>query len=206
MIDLPKGNHLAYIFDCDGTLADSMPAHYRAWKHAFESHGAVFDFTWELFYQQAGVGMHDSVINLNQQFNDTLEPDAVIETYNDKMLEEHDTVGPIEPVLLLARRLAQKYPVAVASGGSREHVTKTLRLIDALELFPVIITKEDVVNSKPAPDTFLLAAEKLGVEPERCLVFEDSQLGLEAARRAGMDSVFIDPEEHSSLRKTQSPE
>lgn len=195
---LPTGDFAGYIFDCDGTLADSMPPHYRAWRQAFITHGARFDFTWELFYSMAGTGLHDSVVILNQRFGDALDPDLVVATQSDLLEREQQSIRPITPVLELARELARKHPVAVASGGSRKHVYETLEVIGARQIFPVIVTKEDVLRSKPAPDTFLRAAECLGVPPAQCLVFEDSHLGLQAADAAGMRWVYIAPELYST--------
>jgi len=197
-IELPEGDTLAYIFDCDGTLADSMPMHYRAWKHAFEKNGAKFAFTWELFYSLAGAGMHDSVHWLNERYGDQLDADQVVNDQHEMLFCELANVQAIDPVVELARELKLKgYPIAVASGGDRRHVHETLTAVGILELFDAVVTKDDVPRSKPAPDTFLLAAERLGVPPEKCVVFEDGQPGIEAARAAGMRWVFIDPEIYS---------
>ncbi len=196
--ELPEGDHAGYIFDCDGTLADSMPLHYRAWSHAYEIHGARFAFTWELFYSMAGIGLHDTVQVLNQQYGESLDPDAVVSTQMAAVEEHQHTLKPILPVVDLARRLAQTHPVAVASGGIREHVHRSLEIVGIADLFSVVVTQEDVANSKPAPDSFLLAARQMGVNPAECVVFEDSRLGLEAAERAGMRAVYVDPEIYSS--------
>ena len=193
MLELPKKTYGGYIFDCDGTLADTMPAHYKAWRTAFIEHGAKFDFTWELFYSYAGTGLRDSVVLLNKQFDDTLDPDAVIATQSELCDGFLNRIGPIQPVVDFVHTVVGKAAISVASGGSREHVHKTLRVISLFDLFPVIVTKDDIVNGKPAPDTFLKAAELMGVAPEECLVFEDSMLGIEAAKRANMDYVYVDP-------------
>ncbi len=198
-LKLPEGETAAYIFDCDGTLADTMPLHYRAWKYAFEKNGAKFDFTWELFYSMAGVGMHDSVHQLNAKFNDTLDADVVVEDNNDYFSREHEHVELIHPVVDIARELkAEGYPIAVASGGDPRHVHGTLKYCGIAELFEVVVTKADVINSKPAPDGFLKAAELLGVDPAKCVVFEDSKLGLQAAEAAGMRWVYVAPETYSA--------
>lgn len=195
---LPEGRFAGYIFDCDGTLADSMPPHFMAWRKAFEEHDANFDFTWELFYTLAGTGLHESVRLLNRRFRDTLDPDAVVRTQSRYLDETFQYMRPIEPVVQLARELAQKHPVAVASGGGREHVMATLKAIGLEHFFRVIVTQEDVARSKPAPDAFLKAAELMGVPPEQCLVFEDSKLGLQAAETAGMRWVYVEPEHYSA--------
>lgn len=198
-LKLPEGETHAYIFDCDGTLADSMPLHYRAWKHAFDTNGAKFDFTWELFYSMAGVGMHDSVVQLNERYGDSLDPDKIVHEQNEFLTKEHAGIQPIPQVVELAKELkAEGYPIAVASGGDRHQVLGTLHYCGIDQLFDAIVTKQDVQHSKPAPDGFLKAAELLGVDPTKCVVFEDSKLGLAAAEAAGMRWVYVDPEIYSA--------
>lgn len=197
-IVLPEGDFQGFIFDCDGTLADSMPPHYRAWRYAFEKHGAKFDFTWDLFYSMAGTGLHDSVRILNARFGDTLDPDAVVATQSEKLTDEFQHMKPIEPVTALARELHKSHKVAVASGGGREHVEETLTAAGVRELFDVVVSRDDVVHSKPHPECFLRAAELLGIPPEKCLVFEDSKVGIQAAEAAGMKWVYIEPELYSA--------
>lgn len=197
-LQLPDGPFSGYIFDCDGTLADSMPPHYRAWLEAFRKHGAKFEFTWELFYSMAGTGLHDSVKILNKRFGDTLDPEAVVNTQSAYLEAAFEHMLPIEPVVMLARELAKTDPVSVASGGGRHHVLSTLRVIGMEDFFKVIVTKDDVVHSKPHPETFLKAAELMGVPAGECLVFEDSKLGLQAAESAGMRWVYIEPDLYSA--------
>ena len=192
MLELPEGDFAGYIFDCDGTLADSMPIHFRAWHHAFTQHGARFRFDWELFYSLAGVGHRDSVELLNERFADTLDPAAVIATQAERLETSFHEVGPIEPVVTIARELAAVHPVSVGSGSSRRHVLAALEAIGMAEFFEHIVSKDDVSRSKPDPETFLRCAELMGVAPDRCLVFEDGALGLEAAQSAGMATVFVD--------------
>lgn len=198
MLTLPEGDFAGYIFDLDGTLADSMPLHYAAWREAFLRNNAKFDFTWAIFYSMAGIGHADSVRILNDRFQDTLEPEAVLAVQSEHFTAHFHTMQPIEPLVELARKFAQTHPISIASGGERHHVHETLRIIGIDELFSIVVSKDDVANSKPAPDSFLLAAEKMGVEPQKCLVFEDSQNGIQAADAAGMQSVYVDPAVYSS--------
>ncbi len=197
-IQLPEGDFAGYIFDCDGTLADSMPPHFRAWRYAYEKYGAKFDFTWDLFYSLAGVGLIESVQLLNERFGDNLDPVAVVEAQSQRLAEEFAHMQPIEPVVTIARELHKTHPVAVASGGSREQVEETLVAAGVRDLFDVVVTKDDVTHSKPHPESFLRAAELMGVPPEKCLVFEDSKLGIKAAETAGMQWVYIEPELYSA--------
>lgn len=186
-----------YIFDLDGTLADSMPIHFRSWRQAFVEHGAKFDFTWQLFYQYAGAGGLDTIVSLGERHGQELPAEAIMALQHDLLIAGLPTVEPIAQVVAIAQQLkAAGAAVCVASGGERDHVLDTLRVIGLENFFPVVVTKDDVVNSKPHPETFLLAAERLGVNPRRCIVFEDSLLGVQAATSAHMDYVYLAPDMH----------
>ncbi len=192
VLEIPAGDFEGYIFDCDGTLAHSMPIHYQAWKTAFLDRGAKFDFTEDLFYSFAGMHARAIIGVLNERFGDTLDPVEVSNHKEHLYLDYLHTVEPLEAVVEYARRAAGLgHPVSVASGSRRSVVTKTLDAIGVLELFPIVITPEDVVHGKPAPDMFLLAADRMGIAPEKCLVFEDGEPGIVAAQAAGMACVFV---------------
>jgi HAD superfamily hydrolase (TIGR01509 family) len=182
-----------YIFDCDGTLADSMVVHHRAWLSALAEHGASFDFHWELFTSRAGMTLPNTVRELNAQFGLSLDPVGVTNSQRREYERFLPTVQPIADVVELAKRVAATHPVSVASGGERQIVLRTLELIGLSRIFSVVVAAEDVTHGKPAPDMFLLAAERMGVAPAECVVFEDSVLGVEAAKRAGMASVLVRP-------------
>lgn len=191
---IPEGTFDGYIFDCDGTLANSMPMHFDSWSYVLNKHGARFDFTWDLFRSMAGMGLTHSIEQINERFNHSFEPHkllADIRVYVDKHAHH---IEPIIGVVEMARTLSKAYPTSVASGGPRETVHQTLRTIKAHDIFNHIITQDDVVNCKPHPEIFLYAAERMGIRPERCLVFEDSQLGIEAAKNAGMAFVVVKAE------------
>lgn len=182
----------AFIFDCDGTLADTMPAHFTAWSRALKGGGATFEFTWPLFVSRAGMSMEGTVLELGEQFGEPLDAAAISLRQREIFLELSEHIEPIREVTDFARLVRKNRPAAVASGSSRASVERTLTVVGVRDLFEVIITPENVAHGKPHPDSFLLAAEKLGVTPERCLVIEDGELGFEAARRAGMDFVVVD--------------
>ncbi|HEX3851911.1 MAG TPA: HAD family phosphatase, partial [Polyangiaceae bacterium] len=160
--------------------------------HALRKHGASFEFGWELFMSRAGKTIELTVIELNAEFGLTMDPTLVAADqracYDLLALE----VRPLDEVVAYAReRAAAGFPVSVASGGDAPTVRQTLRTIGVSDLFPVVVTAEEVAHGKPAPDLFLLAAKRMGVAPEQCLVFEDSLLGIEAAERAGMRAVLV---------------
>tara|TARA_B100001248_G_scaffold262713_1_gene261360 strand:+ start:19331 stop:19975 length:645 start_codon:yes stop_codon:yes gene_type:complete len=206
MLKLPRGPFEGYIFDCDGTLALSMPIHFRAWQHALKKHEACFEFTWDIFHSLAGLGLHYTVEVLNERFDDILDPDAVLWD-QEKFVEEHiHQVKPNEEVVALARKLAAKHPVSVATGNNRKGVHAILEAIGAADIFEIVISQDDVENSKPAPDIFLLAAERMGCAPKRCLVFEDSPSGIQAAQNAGMKYVWVKPQLHGLHEKKKEEE
>jgi HAD superfamily hydrolase (TIGR01509 family) len=189
---LPAGAFEAVIFDCDGTLVDSMPLHYVAWVESLRLHQAPFEFSEEEFYALAGVREQDSVKLLNAKHGTAIDPDSVAERKMEIFHEWIPRVNEIGPVADLARRAAAAgVPIAVASGSEEETVRGCLQATGLLELFEVIITPRLVARGKPAPDMFLLAAERLGVAAERCLVLEDGDSGLRAAAAAGMQAVFV---------------
>jgi HAD superfamily hydrolase (TIGR01509 family) len=187
---LPDGIE-GVIFDCDGTLADTMPLHYRAWSETLALTGA--EMSEALFYELGGVPTEEIVRILNTRHGYQLpiqETAAAKEERYEALLPQAPAV---RPVVALARSLCGRLPLAVASGGIRRLVDKKLAALDLSHCFQAVMTAEDVVHGKPAPDLFLAAAAALSVPPDCCLVYEDSDLGLEAARRAGMRWVDVRP-------------
>ena len=190
---IPEGEFEGFIFDHDGTLSLSMHVHFDGWIHSYRKNGGEFELTRELAQSYAGVGMHETVEIMNQRFGCSMDPRQVVADQEAYYLANLHRVVPYLPVVEFARRVAASHPISVASGGTRDTVSRTMQAIDIFELFPVIVTQEDVDRSKPAPDIFLLAAEKMGVPADRCLVIEDSHLGIQAAEAAGMASVLVTP-------------
>ena len=188
-LDIPPGEFAAYIFDCDGTLADTMPLHYQAWSQAVREQG--HDFPERLFYSLGGVPAPDVVEFLNERFGWSM-PVAETAAYKEALFERLIPQSkPVEPVVAFMHSVLGKYPVAVASGGLKPLVMATLQALGIHEHFNTVVTYEDVLHPKPAPDTYLEAARRMGVEPTRCLVFEDTPLGVQAATAAGMQSVLV---------------
>jgi len=188
-LELPPGDFAAYIFDCDGTLADTMPTHYKAWLTALGEHADKFPEA--MFYELGGVPTARIVELLNERHQLDLPVDQTVAHKEHLFLELSHEIAAIEPVVALARDFAGIKPMAVASGGHRRIVLNTLRALGIADLFQAIVTAEDYHRGKPAPDPFLEAALRLGVPPEACLVFEDTATGIAAATAAGMQSVLI---------------
>lgn len=191
-VDFPTRPYAGYIFDCDGTLAHSMPVHFAAWNHGLAAVGAPFRFDSHSMMTVAGMALRETVAHLAEVHGVHIDGPKVMAEKNAYFQAHKHTITPLVPVVEYARQLhEQGAKLAVASGGTRENVHYILKLIGILDWFPVVVTADDVPRAKPAPDLFLAAADDLGVERRACVVFEDSELGIEAARLAGMDWVRI---------------
>jgi len=182
----PKAKGL--IFDLDGTLADTMPIHYIAWKNAAAKYG--IDFSVELFSQLAGIPLYPTVEKLNQIFNKNIDPKELGDLKEAEFEQNMHLTREIKIVTDLVRANFGKMPIAVGTGGSRRLSLKTLKIIGLQNCYDVLVTSEEVSRFKPHPETFLKCAELMGVAPGDCEVFEDGVLGIQAAQSAGM--MFVD--------------
>jgi beta-phosphoglucomutase family hydrolase len=187
----------ALIFDCDGTLADTMPLHWRAWKTVTERYG--LDFPEERFYALGGVPSRDILKMLSQEQARPLDPLTVSKEKEAAYIPFLPQVQEIAVVVNIAREHYGVIPMAVASGGIQAHINEVLTHLGIRHLFQAVVTSEQVARQKPAPDIFLEAARRLGVAPQFCRAYEDTDLGLEAIRAAGMEAVDVRP-----LRKLPS--
>ncbi len=182
----------AFIFDLDGTLADTMPAHYVAWTAVAVRYGLTFPEA--RFYSLGGVPTAKIAGMLVAEAGLALDPHAVAlekeQLYYDG-LGAGGTLRAIEPVLALARRHRAEGPLAVASGSVRRLVSRTLATLGITDWFAAIVAAEDTARHKPEPDVFLEAARLMDADPAVCTVYEDTDIGLEAARRAGMVAVDV---------------
>jgi HAD superfamily hydrolase (TIGR01509 family) len=185
----PEKRYAGYIFDCDGTLADSMPVHYGAWADTVRKYGGQIPE--ELFYNLGGWPSRKMVEHLNKLFGTSLDPGLIANEKEQLYVQRIGTIRPIPEVADFARQVAAFAKVSVASGGILPVVTKTLEAIGFKNFFSVIVTSEQVRHGKPFPDMFLEAARRMGVEPSACLVLEDSPAGFDAAIAAGMDYVVV---------------
>lgn len=190
-LEIPDHPFQAFIFDCDGTLVDSMPLHYVAWVEALKANDAPYEFTEEDFYAHAGIKEQDVVKILNARHSANVDPVAVDEAKMEIFRRRIPEVQAVAPVAAFAKEMYGRFPLAVASGSEEPTVRGCLEATGLIHLFETIITPKLVKQGKPAPDMFLLAAERLGVEAQHCLVLEDGNSGLEAAKAAGMQAVFI---------------
>lgn len=184
-------HHRALIFDCDGTLADSMPVHWIAWNATLRAHGLDHLFPHERFMELGGVPASGVLELLAAESGRVLDAKAITLQKYQAYFDHADQIRRLEPIVAVALEHHGKLPMAVATGSTREGVTRTLTAIDLLDHFDAVVCADDVRHPKPHPETFLVAAEKLGVPPQQCLAFEDAVPGLEAARAAGMDVIDV---------------
>ena len=182
-------DHDAILFDCDGTLADTMPAHYRAWLRFTGLHGLSFDET--RFYALGGRPTRDIAATLAREAGIEVDLDHAVHTKEGAFLEQLGHVEAIDPVVDVVRRCQGRVPIAVVTGGHRAVCERILAHVGLGGVFDTVVASEDTHRHKPDPDPFLEAARRLAARPERCVVWEDSDLGIEAARRAGMEWVDV---------------
>jgi beta-phosphoglucomutase family hydrolase len=179
------------IFDLDGTLVDSMPLHYEAWKEVCAMGG--LDFSEEEFYQLAGVPSDRIFEIINERHGTDFEPKSMSMLKEETYIRKIHRIRPVEAVLEVVRRFHGVLPMSVGTGSPREHSWHTVRSVGLDRYFDILISRDDVTRGKPDPETFLKCAEAMGVNPEVCQVFEDGDLGLQAAAAAGMIPTDIRP-------------
>jgi HAD superfamily hydrolase (TIGR01509 family) len=188
-LSIPPGDFDAYLFDCDGTIADSMPLHYVAWKQTLSENNC--DFPEKLFYDWGGIPTDKIVALLNEKHGLAMPVEHVVTTKEHRFYDLLPTLKVIPEVLEHIDAKHGHIPFAVVSGGTRESVSKTLTILGLLDRFDILVCSDDYTRGKPDPEAYLMAAERLGVAPEKCLVFEDTDLGIQAAKAAGMQWVKI---------------
>src|ERR1700743_2781642 len=188
-LKLPPGKFAAYLFDCDGTIADSMPLHYIAWKQALEKWNCEFEE--KVFYAWGGMPTAEIIATLNKQQGPNMVVDTVCAEKENLYYEMLPQLKAIAEVVEHIEAQHKRIPFAVVSGGTLETVVASLPAVNLLDNFNVFVCAGDYKKGKPDPEPFLLAAERLGVNPKDCLVFEDTAMGIQAATAAGMASVRV---------------
>lgn len=184
-----KNTPRGIVFDCDGTLADTMPLHWRAWQTITKRH--KLHFPEDRFYSLGGVPSRDILKMLGEEQRIALDHHLVAHEKEAEYLPLIAQVEPINTVVGVAREYFGKIPLAVASGGTHPIIEQVLQHLGIRHLFAAVVTSEDVVNQKPAPDIFLEAARRIGVAPQFCCAYEDTDLGMQAIRAAGMEAIDV---------------
>ena len=198
-IPLPSGPFLAYLFDCDGTIADSMPLHYIAWSQALAEHNCPFPEP--LFYSWGGMPADQAIDTLNRQYHLAMPIQQVADRKESLYYDLLPQLQPVPEVLEHILLSHGKIPFAVVSGSTNESVVKSLETLNLLHLFDTLVCAGDYTHPKPHPEPYLLAAQRLSVAPQHCLVFEDTDLGIQSATAAGMASIKI-PQPHERNKPT----
>ena len=188
-LKLPDGSFKAYLFDCDGTIADSMPLHYVAWKKALAEWNC--EFSEDLFYGLGGLRATEIINTLNQKHDLNMPAKDVSRRKEELYFESLPQLKAVPEVLEHIEASHGRIPFAVVSGSPRDSVTASLEILNILDRFDTLVCAGDYQKGKPDPEPFLVAAKRLGVAPEDCLVFEDTDMGIQAATAAGMTSVRI---------------
>ena len=177
------------IFDCDGTIVDTMPIHYAAWCSTTAEHG--LEFSEERFYALGGVSPFEVLRKLSEEQGVNIDSDAVTFQKEAKYMELIGDAAEIPEVMQVVRESHGNLPMAIASGGTHETVEGILQHCGIRHYFDAIVTSQDVENPKPAPDTFLEAARRINVAPEKCRAYEDADMGIKAIVAAGMEPVDV---------------
>jgi beta-phosphoglucomutase family hydrolase len=179
----------ALIFDLDGTLADTMPVHFWAYKNILKDYG--IEFTPALFATLAGVPAVGTIKKLNEMFGTQMDPEEIGHFKEREYEKIMHKMKPVEPVINLMKKYHGNLPMAVGTGGYRRLAWKTMEILGLDAYFDILVSTEDVARPKPFPDTFLKCAELMGVNPAICEVFEDGDLGIQAARAGGMKATLV---------------
>jgi len=179
------------IFDMDGTLTDSNPAHLLAWTRACRHFG--MEYPRDRFYYYSGLSSLKIAEDLVQRkgLRGTVDPAELSVRKEEEFHKLEEMVRPVPEVVAVVKHFHRRLPMAVGTGRRRTSSLATLEHLDLLKYFDVVVTSDDVQHHKPEPDTFLECARQMELSPADCLVFEDAERGLEAARRAGMHVVDV---------------
>ena len=189
-LTIPEGDFKAYLFDCDGTIVDSMPLHFVAWGKALREWECAF--TEEQFYAWGGRPVDEIIRALNEAQGLNMPVDELLRTKEGLYREMLPQLLGIPEVLEHIDRSYGVIPFAVVSGGPRRSVEASLEVLGIRDRFEVLVCAGEYAQGKPHPEPFLKAAALLGVKPEDCLVFEDADPGIESAKAAGMQWVKVD--------------
>ncbi|MFQ2223301.1 HAD family hydrolase [Aeromonas enteropelogenes] len=179
----------ALIFDMDGTLVDSMPLHLDAWALTCAEFGIPFERA--QLYQYGGIPTRKIIAMLAEQQGLTVDVEAFARRKIALYLEQIDRVSVFPAMWELVRQCHGKIPMGIGTGSPRNQAESILKSTGLDAYIQVVVSADDVSNHKPHPDTFLEVARQLGVNPANCLVFEDTRIGIEAGKAAGMKTMLV---------------
>ena len=181
----------ALIFDLDGTLSDSLQLHVAAWNKVADIYG--FNFNPQIVYDMTG----SPTIAFARRIIDTYEleadPEEIVKIKQRSFWDSAELLQPIEQVLEIVKKYHNVLPMSVGTGACRKSAEVQLKTLRIYDYFDFIVTSDDVKDHKPEPETFLKCARLMGTHPSECQVFEDGDLGIEAAKTAGMIITDVRP-------------
>ena len=181
----------ALIFDLDGTLSDSLPVHLTTWNKLGEEYGFTFDPN--ILHEMTGRPTIEFAVRVVEQYGLTVKPEKLVKQKQESFWELSNLLKPVEEVVSIVKSSYGKLPMAVGTGASRRSAEVQLKELKLIQYFAAIVSADDVTKHKPDPDTFLECARLMGVEPRFCQVFEDGDLGITAAKKAGMMVTDVRP-------------
>ena len=184
-------NTKAFIFDLDGTLADTMPLHYEAWNRTAEIMGVKYSN--DFLRSCAGMPSAKIIDLLNKKNNHCIDPQEFSNLKEEFFLKEMHKIKEILPVTNLVYKYHGQMPMSVGTGGKRNIAEETLKILELDKYIKILVSADDVQKHKPEPETFLKCADLMGIAPENCQVFEDGILGIQAAETAGMMVTDVTP-------------
>ncbi len=181
----------ALIFDLDGTLSNSLPVHMATWNKVGEVYGFKFDP--QIMVEMTGRATIEFAHRIVEQYNLSVDPEEIVKLKQQSFRDSAQLLEPVREIISVVKKYYGRLPMAVGTGASRKSTEVQLNELGIAKYFNVIVTANDVTRHKPNPDTFLKCAELMGVTPEKCQVFEDGDLGIEAAKKAGMMVTDVRP-------------
>lgn len=184
-------NAKALIFDLDGTLSNSLPVHVQTWNVVGEKYG--FNFDPQIIYEMTGRPTIEFARRVVKQYNLNENPQSLVDLKQSSFWKLTHLLEPVAEVVEIVKTNYGKIPMAVGTGASRKSAIAQLEALKLFNYFEAVVAADDVKNHKPQPDTFLECARLINVDPKFCQVFEDGDLGIEAAKKAGMMVTDVRP-------------
>jgi beta-phosphoglucomutase-like phosphatase (HAD superfamily) len=181
----------ALIFDLDGTLSNSLPVHLATWNIVGEKYGFVFDP--KILYEMTGRPTIEFAERVVKQYGLSTDPNEIMLLKQKAFWDMAHLLEPIDKVVSIVKANYGKLPMSVGTGAGRKSTQVQLETLNLMKYFDAIVTAEDVTSHKPKPETFLECARLMKVDPQYCQVFEDGDLGIEAAKKAGMMVTDVRP-------------
>lgn len=181
----------ALIFDLDGTLSDSLPVHIASWHAVCKKLNCIFDE--RIVVEMTGMPTISFAERIKKEQNLSIDAEEIVSMKQQEFWKNINNIKPHGAVIELMKNAHGKIPMAIGTGASRTSAMLQMKELMIDDLFDVIVTADDVDRHKPEPETFLKCAELLNVEPQYCQVFEDGELGMQAAQSAGMLLTDVRP-------------